>query len=108
MPIMPNTPQPMTLGNMRANGVRTLAVYCGGGYCHHEAVLGRILIKFAEHYVCYAPESGHMQRTSPRLRRARNGQTWARLFSKCQKHASNDVRRAGLPPAFYSTMGTLR
>jgi len=25
----------MTLGNMRANGVRTLAVYCGGQWCHH-------------------------------------------------------------------------
>ncbi len=29
----------MTLGNMRANGVRTLAVYCGGRWCHHEAAL---------------------------------------------------------------------
>lgn len=29
----------MTLGNMRANGVRSLAVYCGGRYCHHQAVL---------------------------------------------------------------------
>ena len=30
---------PMTLGNMRANGVRHLAVYCGALGCHHEAVL---------------------------------------------------------------------
>ena len=30
---------PMTLGNMRANGVRSLAVHCGGRYCHHEAVI---------------------------------------------------------------------
>jgi hypothetical protein len=29
---------PMTLGNMRANGVRSLAVSCH--LCHHEAVLG--------------------------------------------------------------------
>jgi len=29
----------MTLGNMRRNGVRTLAVHCGGRYCHHESVL---------------------------------------------------------------------
>jgi len=29
----------MTLGNMRENGVRTLAVYCGALHCHHEAVL---------------------------------------------------------------------
>jgi hypothetical protein len=29
---------PMTLGNMRANGVRSLAVYCWA--CHHKAVLG--------------------------------------------------------------------
>jgi hypothetical protein len=28
---------PMTLGNMRANGVRSLSVYCV--VCHHEAVL---------------------------------------------------------------------
>jgi hypothetical protein len=28
MPIVPNTQQPMTLGNMRANGVHTLAVWC--------------------------------------------------------------------------------
>jgi hypothetical protein len=30
---------PMTPGNMRANGVRTLAIYCGGRWCHHEAIL---------------------------------------------------------------------
>jgi hypothetical protein len=28
---------PMTLGNMRANGVRSLAVYCWT--CHHQSVL---------------------------------------------------------------------
>jgi hypothetical protein len=27
----------MTLGNMRSNGVRTLAIYCER--CHHDAVL---------------------------------------------------------------------
>ncbi len=27
----------MTLGNMRENGVRSLAVYCGGRGSHHEA-----------------------------------------------------------------------
>jgi hypothetical protein len=31
--------RPMTLGNMRANGVHTLAVHCGGRSCHHQAVL---------------------------------------------------------------------
>jgi hypothetical protein len=30
---------PMTLGNMRQNGVRTLSVHCGGRWCHHQAVL---------------------------------------------------------------------
>jgi hypothetical protein len=30
---------PMTLRNMRANGVRTLAVHCGGRWCNHEAIL---------------------------------------------------------------------
>jgi hypothetical protein len=29
--------EPMTLGNMRANGVRSLAVSCH--LCHHEAVI---------------------------------------------------------------------
>ena len=29
----------MTLGNMRANGVRTLAVYCGGRGCNHHHVI---------------------------------------------------------------------
>jgi len=29
----------MTLGNMRQNGVRTLAVTCGALRCHHQAVL---------------------------------------------------------------------
>ena len=30
---------PMTLGNMRENGVRSIAVYCASGRCHHSAVL---------------------------------------------------------------------
>lgn len=29
----------MTLGNMRANGVRTLAVYCSGRGCGYRAIL---------------------------------------------------------------------
>jgi hypothetical protein len=29
----------MTLGNMRANGVHTLAVWCGGRGCNHHQVL---------------------------------------------------------------------
>ena len=29
----------MTLGNMRENGVRSLAVTCGALYCHHEAIM---------------------------------------------------------------------
>ena len=29
----------MTLGNMRENGVRSLAITCGALHCHHEAVL---------------------------------------------------------------------
>ena len=35
---IPTTP-PMTLGNMRANGVCSLAVTCLSHFCHHEAVL---------------------------------------------------------------------
>jgi hypothetical protein len=30
---------PMDLGNMRQNGVRTLAIHCGGRWCNHEAIL---------------------------------------------------------------------
>jgi len=30
---------PMTLGNMRANGVRTIAAYCQRVDCHHSAVV---------------------------------------------------------------------
>ncbi len=29
----------MTLANMRQNGVRSLAVNCGGLGCHHNAIL---------------------------------------------------------------------
>ena len=32
--------EPMTLGNMRANGVRSLAVSCWT--CHHQAVLSAV------------------------------------------------------------------
>jgi hypothetical protein len=31
--------EPMTLGNMRANGVSTLAVWCGAHRCNHHSVL---------------------------------------------------------------------
>jgi hypothetical protein len=30
---------PMTLGNMRQDGARTLAIHCGGHWCNHEAIL---------------------------------------------------------------------
>ena len=36
---MGNTYPPMTLGNMRANGVRTLAVWCSGRGCGHHRVV---------------------------------------------------------------------
>jgi hypothetical protein len=36
---MQQAPTPMTLGNMRANGVRTLAVWCGGRGCSHQSIL---------------------------------------------------------------------
>jgi hypothetical protein len=31
--------RPMTLGNMRANGVQTLAIHCDGRWCNYEVVL---------------------------------------------------------------------
>jgi hypothetical protein len=36
---MQQAPTPMTLGNMRQNGVHTLAVWCDVRGCNHEAVL---------------------------------------------------------------------
>jgi hypothetical protein len=37
---MPNrSPKAMTIANMRANGVRTLAAWCLGRNCGHSAVL---------------------------------------------------------------------
>ena len=30
---------PMTLGNMRANGVRSLVVHCSNVQCRHEAIV---------------------------------------------------------------------
>jgi hypothetical protein len=47
--------QPMTLGNMRANGVRSLLVYCFA--CHHEAILP------VEHY----PDDLPVPYFSPRM-----------------------------------------
>ena len=44
----------MTLGNMRENGVRTLAVTCGALWCHHEAVLD---------VSTFTMESGHVRCT---------------------------------------------
>jgi len=37
---MPSGSAPMTLGNMRANGVRTLAAWCLGRGCNHFRVRG--------------------------------------------------------------------
>ena len=31
--------EPMTLGNMRANRVRSLSIRCGALWCNHEAIL---------------------------------------------------------------------
>ena len=31
--------EPMTLANMRANGVRSLAITCGALWCHHQGIL---------------------------------------------------------------------
>jgi hypothetical protein len=32
-------PAPMTFGNMRANGVRSLIVHCSNAQCRHEAIV---------------------------------------------------------------------
>ena len=36
---MRNTYPPMTLGNMRANGVHRLGAWCLGRDCHHHGVI---------------------------------------------------------------------
>jgi hypothetical protein len=36
---MRHTSPPMTLGNMRANGVRTIAAYCQSSNCYHSGVV---------------------------------------------------------------------
>jgi hypothetical protein len=36
---MQDAAAPMTLGNMRANGVHTLAVWCEGRGCNHQLIL---------------------------------------------------------------------
>ena len=34
-----NDTHPMTLANMRENGVRSLAITCGAVHCHHQSIL---------------------------------------------------------------------
>jgi hypothetical protein len=34
-----NSVGPMTLGNMRQNGVRSIAIFCRGRGCYHQSVL---------------------------------------------------------------------
>jgi hypothetical protein len=36
---MPPNPAPMTVANMRTNGVRTLAAWCLGRGCDHHFIL---------------------------------------------------------------------
>jgi hypothetical protein len=42
---MPYKPAPMTLGNMRANGVRTLAAWCLSRDCDHHWARDLFLFK---------------------------------------------------------------
>jgi hypothetical protein len=39
----PDRYEPLTLGNMRRNGVRRLMVYCGAIDCHHGAAAPSIV-----------------------------------------------------------------
>jgi hypothetical protein len=70
--------EPMTLGNMRANGVRSLDVSCW--QCHHRAILSADPLPddvpvptFGPRMVCTrcrtAPMRGRIGRSSPRERR---------------------------------------
>jgi len=54
---------PMTLGNMRANGVRTLDAWCLGGDCHHHRTLD----------VSATPNDVAVPSIGPRLRYERCG-----------------------------------
>ena len=61
------TPAPMTLGNMRANGVRSLIVWCSNSTCRHEAEVN--VDSLADHV--FVPSLG------PRMRCEQCGQRGA-------------------------------
>jgi len=57
----------MTLGNMRANGLRSLIVYCSKTTCRHEAILN----------VDSLPDDVSVPSLGPRMRCQRYGQLGA-------------------------------
>lgn len=58
---------PMTRGNMRANGVRSVIVFCSNVHCGHEAIVN----------VESLGEDVSVPSLGPRLRRERRGQRGA-------------------------------
>jgi len=71
---MPSDPAPMTLGNMRANGVRTLAVWCLGRNCGHSSVLD----------IAGYPDDVPVPSFGPRLRFERCGHLGAEVLTRAK------------------------
>jgi hypothetical protein len=74
--VRPERYEPMTLGNMRRNGVRSLAIHCGALDCHHQAVLE--VDRYSDNVQCHrsARECGAPSAETEGLTRARIG--WGR------------------------------
>ena len=64
----------MTLGNMRANGVRTLAVWCLGRNCGHSSVLD----------IAGYPDDVLVPSFGPRLRCERCGHLGAEVLTRAK------------------------
>ena len=81
-------PAPMTLGNMRANGVRTLAAWCLGRGCNHFRVLD------VRAYTDDVPVPSF----GPRLRCGRCGHLGADARPNWQERAPVSLFGASAPP----------
>lgn len=68
----------MTLGNMRVNGVHSLAVWCGRRECHHEAVVD----------VSTFPDERTVPSFGPRMRCERCGHLGAQVRPNWNERAA--------------------
>ena len=69
----------MTLGNMRENDVRSLAIMCGAGRCNHHAVLD--VSAFADHVT--VPSFGARMVSRSVVRLARLPPNWNERAQPC-------------------------